>query len=464
MTRSRGIDLAIKYLETESLGDEQSNLKLRFYRGDFYRYSDGCYLKISDSEMRAGAMRFLQSYFEEMTTIHNANNVIANLQGKALVPSNLDLPILCGTTFERSENFISMRNGILDLNLLLAGQDKPMREHTPKFFSTISLPYNYDLHAKCPQWTRFLSEMLPDNERRMFLQEWFGYNLVYDTTYQTFVILFGEGANGKTVVCVVLRALLGFENVSSVGLEQFNPARTFPIASTIGKLANIVEELSEIDKVAEGILKDYISGGRITVEHKNKQPFVATPTARLTFATNVLPRFRDRSDALWRRMMPLPFDVQIIDPTKQDKNLVNPVWWERSGELPAIFNWALQGLIRLREQKRFTDPKVCVDLRLDFRRDANPAAQFLEDYCKKGSGAEIASNVLYRRYSEWMKQRNAKALGEAQFSPIVRRAYPGVSLSTNPRRQSDGTRSRVWTNLDWIDEGAANSLDKLWDK
>ena len=53
------------------------------------------------------------------------------------------------------------------------------------------------------------------------IQEWFGYNLVYDLSHQRFLIFEGEGANGKSVVCHVLRNLVGEDNVTAVPLEIF---------------------------------------------------------------------------------------------------------------------------------------------------------------------------------------------------------------------------------------------------
>ena len=45
------------------------------------------------------------------------------------------------------------------------------------------------------------------------VQEWFGYCLSVDTSFQKFLILFGDGANGKGVLLACLIALLGDQTV-----------------------------------------------------------------------------------------------------------------------------------------------------------------------------------------------------------------------------------------------------------
>ena len=91
------------------------------------------------------------------------------------------------------------------------------------------------------------------------MQEWVGYTLTPDTSQQKFLVAEGEGANGKTVFLETHTQLLGPENVSHVPLEMFG--MRFQLTSTLGKLANICSEVGEIDRVAEGTLKQFTSRG-----------------------------------------------------------------------------------------------------------------------------------------------------------------------------------------------------------
>ncbi len=324
-----------------------------------------------------------------------------------------------------------------------------LRPHSPEYFSLTIIPHQLNPATKPHLWMKFLDEMLPDKELQKFLQEWFGYNLIHDSSYHKFVLLVGEGANGKSVVCVVLRTLLGERNISSVGLEQFNPTRTFPIASMAGKLANIVEELSEFDKASEGLLKTLSSGGNITIERKHRDPFETCTHPHLTFATNILPSFRDRSDGLWRRMIVIPFTTQILDTTKQNTNLVNSNWWIESGEIVGVLNWALEGLKRLTLNKSFTVPSASEKYVEKYKNESNPTQVFIKDNCKYFKGKVISTKELYQSYSEWMRERGNYPLNEINFSREVKRVFPYAGVSKNPRHIK-GNRTRIWENLQVI--------------
>src|SRR5262249_54524254 len=150
-----------------------------------------------------------------------------------------------------------------------------------------------------------------------------------------------EGANGKSVVCAVLQGLLGEGNVSTVPLELF--ADKFRLAGTLGKLANLVAEVGELDRVAEGQLKAFVGGDAMEFERKFKAAFTARPTARLVLATNNPPAFSDKSDGIWRRMLLLEFGVQIPE-EERVAGMDSVGWWAEAGELSGVLNWALAGL------------------------------------------------------------------------------------------------------------------------
>jgi len=444
-------EIAEQFLVARGYRSEEG-LRLRFFNGDLLRYEDRKYVKAARKEIQAEVVRFLQcnDTTEKLSTIATANNIVANIEAFGLIRSNEKPPRFLSS--ESVGRLVPLSNGILNVDKFFGGSEEFLLSHTPDFFSLSCLPFPYEAGATCPAWQSFIEQMLPDREVRAFLQEWFGYNLVVDSSHQKFVLLVGDGANGKTVVCVVLRALLGNENVSAVGLEQFDAKRTFPLAAMHGKLANIVEEIGDIDRAAEGILKDIVSGGVLTIERKHQDPFEAIATARLTFATNALPRFRDRTLGLWRRMIPIPFEVQIVDPAQQNRKFVDPDWWRKSGELPGILNWSLEGIRRLTERGSFAIPKVCQEFVENYRKESNPARQFLEECCHEKEGSVVSSKNLYSTYLQHMRDIGGRPLGHPAFTKEVLRTFSRVTLSKHPQRVGPD-RTRVFEGLGLFEGG-----------
>ena len=377
------------------------------------------------------------------------SNVIAAMEGMCLVGDGQQMQSWIESELppdqpRPSNNCISLANGILDLDELLSetgDQSRILLPHSPAWFSPISLPYNFEPDAECPKWNAFMHRNLEgDWERIAVLQEWAGYLLLPDTSQQKFLFLEGEGSNGKSVYYAAIEAMLGKENVSHVPLESFG--ERFALSSTIGKLANIAADCGELDKTAEGTLKSFTAGDRMTIDRKGISPIETSPTARLMIAANNRPRFSDRSRGLWRRLMIVPFNVQITDEEKV-RGMDKPEWWQASGELPGILRWAVEGLWRLRQQGCFTRTSVGELALADYRNEVNPARAFIDAVCRVAE-SQISSAGLYSAYKSWAKENGYHPINERNFFKEVVRAFPN---SEKRRIGSDGHRSYVYFGI-----------------
>jgi P4 family phage/plasmid primase-like protien len=279
-----------------------------------------------------------------------------------------------------------------------------------------------------------------DDERIDVLQEWAGYLLLPDASQQKFLFLEGEGSNGKSVYHAAVEAMLGEQNVSHVPLESF--AERFSLYSTLGKLSNIAADCGELDKTAEGILKSFTSGDRMTFDRKGLSLVDATPTARLSIAANNRPQFKDRSSGLWRRMIVVPFRVQIEEHEKV-KGMDKPAWWDKSGELSGILNWAIAGLHRLRLQRRFTESQIGQEALEEYRNESNSARAFLKTCCR-ACDAEVQTDKLYDAYKDWCKENGYHPVNERNFGKEVKRVFPNTEKH---RRGTDGNRFHVYSGV-----------------
>lgn len=340
-----------------------------------------------------------------------------------------------------------MKNGIFSITDYINQSHDFFSKSTSDFFTFTTIPIEYKDDAECPLFLEYLNTVQPDKDIQTLLQQWLGYNLFFSNEFEKFAIFVGEGANGKSVFCKIMMAIIGTENISHISLENFDIGRTFPIASTEGKLSNISEELNEIDKTQEGLLKQFISGNSMTVERKFGQPFELIPTARLTFATNVLPRFSERTNALWRRLIIIPWEHTIPE-NKQDRRFGSITFWQESGELPGIFNWALSGLKLLIESNQFIEPKACEDLKKKYKLDSNPATQFLLDnYCFSQDETDIIpTESIYGEYKKFTEKFGYRPISASNLSKEIKKNFPSAFQPENAINQ-DGKRRRVWQKL-----------------
>jgi P4 family phage/plasmid primase-like protien len=434
---------------------------LRYWRDEWYVWKRNRYRHITERELRAKITQSIKDEFDRCyldraersktdepetarkVTQGIVSNVIQATAGMTVLSSEIELNTWLDDRSRRS--YISMENGILDLESVMADRDVGdcLLPHSPKWFSLISVPYAFDQNATCPRWLSFLQNNLEgDHERIAILQEWAGYLLLPDTGQQKFLVLEGEGANGKSVYCSAITSMLGGDNVSNIQLEVFG--ERFSRTDTLGKLANVCGDVGELDKVSEGYVKSFTSGDRMYFDRKGVQGINVTPTARLMLACNHRPRFSDRSDGVWRRMIPVPFRVQIKE-SDRVIGMDKAEWWKRSGELPGIFNWAVIGLARLRSQGRFTESHIVKKTLDDYRSEMNPARMFLMDHVEESRSGSISRSSLYSGYCRWIKENGYRPLSEKQFGREVRRIFSVVDA--RPEDKDTKKRVRVYENI-----------------
>ena len=398
---------------------------LRFYRGEWWRWQGGRYRQVDREQLMAEVTSVVKQHVDDVPLLDrygDANrvtraligNVLNALRGQLLVNQEVELPVMLDGA--PTGEYLAFANGLLNV-AEADSMTTTLRPLTAAYFSPVVFPYAYEPESEAPRWFAFLEEVLEgDRERIRLLQEWFGLMLLPDTSFHKFLVLEGEGANGKSVVLEILGAMLGEENVTHVPLGLFG--ERFQLTPTLGKLANIAPESDESERPNLGTLKQFTAGDRMYFDRKGISGIQAKPTARLVIATNNRPPFGDRSSGLWRRMLLVPFRV-TIPPDKQDRELAVKL----RGELPGILNWSLAGLKRLRAKGRFTDSKVATEALAEYRLESNPAEVFLTDFTEARHGARVGVDELFQGYRHYCKANGYVALNAQQFGKEVKKRY-----------------------------------------
>jgi P4 family phage/plasmid primase-like protien len=431
---------------------------LRAWRGDFYTWREGYYARVSDDEVKRLITHHIQTLNDAnmadtqqqiAITSQRINNVMWCLKGRIGIPEQTELNSWPDGR-ERLITTIAVNNGLVMLDS--RGSSPVMVNHTPEYFTLTKLPYDYEPAAKCELWESFLNDvMLCRSEYVLLLQQWAGYLFRSDLREQKFLLCCGEGANGKGVFFEVVGSLVGKENCSEVPLSRFS--HPFSLYGTLGKMVNMTNESSHIiSDEAETMLKSFVAGDRLTFERKFKEQVSAKPTAKVMIATNALPRFNDKTQGIWRRILLVPFE-KVIPEDQQIKDLADQL----KRELPGILNWALAGLEKLNKAGRFTIPEHSSQLTEEYRRDADPARAFLlENYTYSSNGDGIGCSALYEQYKQYCLDNGYKPMSNTTFGQQVKRAFPDVL-----RTRTGGRDSREYVYQCLVSQGAENDTDKI---
>jgi P4 family phage/plasmid primase-like protien len=317
---------------------------------------------------------------------------------------------------------LNLKNGLLDLRTLV------LRTHTPEHLCTVQLPYEYDPEARCPNFLSYLAAALPDPELRATLQEFVGYCLIPTTHLEMALFLAGPGGTGKSTFIKTLRQLVGVGNTSSVALDDL--ADKFRVGEIRDRLLNVATEVNPHKALHDARFKAFVSGDPVMGERKFEQASTFEPFARFVISANALPRVKDLSDAVFRRLLVVKFEQKFVaDPNPEadppelprDPNLEAKIRCELGG----ILNWALEGLSRLREREDFARPAKMMEYIEEYRQEQNNVLRFVSDACHMGPGYEVGCTEAYRRYGAWCKEQGEKAVPNNTFGVVVR-TVPGV--------------------------------------
>ena len=460
---------------------------LKYWKQGWYNWKDGVYEKIDTDLLLARLTAFIKIDFDashqteldkyitwrsskhysekkdkgppkvRKVTENLAKNVLSATKGIVALRSSqvMNTWITKGDT----THCVAMANGILDIGgCCEPGKIKNeisqvLSSHSSDWFSLTKLEYPFDLSANCPRWKAFMAETMDSDQTRIdLIQEWMGYLLWPSTSQQKWIIFEGEGGNGKGGCFAVVRLLLGDRNISNVTIDRFD--RPFDLCQTIGKAVNISADLGELDKVAEGNIKQFTGGDVMSFDRKNRDAVSAKPTAKLMAAWNSRPRINDRSSGMWRRMIIVPFDRKIQD-EKRIIGMDDPAYWSR--EASGIFNWSLVGLNRLLTNGRFTISPRCEAAIAEFREASNPTAMFLEDHVTLSPSSTIGSAYLYRLYREWSVSTGHSPLSETNFGREFLKKFP---TATKTRIRQPGTGIRVY---EYRGVSAENEINEIFE-
>jgi putative DNA primase/helicase len=268
---------------------------------------------------------------------------------------------------------INLQNGTFEIS----PQGRQLRPFDSSDFLTYQLPFEYNPKAKAPLFEEYLNRVLPDLECQKVLAEYLGFVFIKHGSNaikeEKALILYGTGANGKSVFFEVVNALLGEDNVSNYSLKSLTNERGEYRAKLVNKLVNYASEIN--GNLETSLFKQLVSGEPVEARLLYGQAFTMRDYAKLIFNCNELPKDVEHTNAYFRRFLIIPFDV-TIPPEEQDKSLHSKII---ENELSGVFNWVLNGLNRLLEQKKFSDCEAAQQALEQYKLESNSVQMFLSE-------------------------------------------------------------------------------------
>lgn len=291
------------------------------------------------------------------------------------------------------------------------------------------------------------------------INEWLGASLLKTRPrpMQKAMLFFGEAWTGKSATLEGLRAIWGRQCISSsvaaldtqFGLQSFERARAWAC-----------EELPFGKRMNEEVFKQIVTDEPLTINRKF-MPVLENQKLGITlgFTANHMPKIGDVSDAVWSRMILVPFNVKIKGTAQEIPNLRDKM--REPDEAAYILQCAYQGLVRLSARGQYALPQAWVTTTETIRSDQQPIAEFLRDALVEDQHKGVKSLDLLDAYKGFLASRvgaheaSADKTTTAQIIQQMNTIYPGNTAHRWSRKKITLRKGVKWsdTGLAWLDEG-----------
>ena len=346
------------------------------------------------------------------------------------------LEIICGSEAKPADaNLIAFTNGLYNI------ATRELQDFSPDVVVTNQIPWDYNPEAYSEICDRTLNKIAcQDADIRALLEEMIGYCFYRKNELSKAFICTGTKSNGKSTFLEMIQNVLGQGNYSALGLDELD--EKFSVATMAGKLANIGDDISDEFLQGRSVaqFKKLVSGNMIKAEIKNNPDiFFFKPTVKLIFSANDIPRMKDKTGAVLRRLIIVPFNATF---SKNDADYDPYIIWKLKDRsvMEYLIRIGIDGLHRVIEQNAFTSSaKVEREIK-DYEELNDPMLQFLQSI-EVDEIINHETKEIHARYQVFCHSLQVMSLGLPQFSREITRR---LGCETKDKR-INGQRCRIFT-------------------
>jgi putative DNA primase/helicase len=322
---------------------------------------------------------------------------------------------------------LNVPNGTLDLST----GDVVLQAHRREDYITHMAGVAYDEHAEAPAFRAFLDRVLPgepatdqsdplcvsardglDRSLQHFVRRCLGACLIDSVKDQAIVVFHGGGANGKSTLLNSVASVLGdycmTVAVQSLLYSEQSGSNASPDVARLAEKPRLVR-VSEPEpgaKLSEGGVKSLTGGEPIVARKLHEAPIEFQPNFKIVLSCNNRPSIRGGDDGIWRRILLVPWKVQIPPEEQREKGPALEADLKR--EAPGILNWLIEGLLDYYERGGLAPPASVTAETLAYRTDSDVIGRFISECCTKGDGLDVEGGELYDAYVIWAREEGSK--------------------------------------------------------
>lgn len=269
-----------------------------------------------------------------------------------------------------------------------------------------------------PLWTNFLDRVAAGNHDLIgFLQRYLGYCMTGHTTEHVLVFLYGTGANGKGVFINTVSKIFGtYAVVAPMELLIASDKDRHPteIAKLMGARLVTAQETQKGRGWDEAKIKNLTGGDTLTARFMRQDYFDFTTKFKLLIAGNHKPTLRSVDEAIRRRVLLVPFTVQIPE-HERDRELTHKL----EGEWPAILRWMIDGCLEWRKDG-LKVPTIVRDATNAYFSDEDTLGEWIGECVETNLGrTSTRTRELFISWNTWCESRKLRPGTEKSFAESI---------------------------------------------
>jgi P4 family phage/plasmid primase-like protien len=290
------------------------------------------------------------------------------------------------------KHWINFRNGFFDV------REWKMYPHSPDYYSINQMPHEFNPDAEVygEVTQKFIEYTIPDESDRQMMWEFYGYCMTVDCSLQKFLIFKGQGGTGKSKLIHIVEEMVGYENRSSISMQQLNE-RFYP-AMLLGKTLNACADIpSKAMEAVDGI-KKATGEDSLFAERKGKDGFSFNSYAKLIFSANEIPiNIEEKSEALYRRMM-------IIKVERKPETINVSLQSELDKEIDYSIMTACKALREMYQRGKFSESTNSRSNVKELHMEADSVTAFLFEKTKDVKDKYTKSATLFEEYKKYCEE------------------------------------------------------------
>ena len=292
------------------------------------------------------------------------------------------------------------------------------------------------------RWQKFLTEVLPGEDVRAYLQRLVGLALLGRVAEHLLPILTGTGANGKgTWYKALLYALGDYAGTAEPDLFM-NRQGAHPTGEMdlMGMRFIVVSESQKGRDLDEAKMKRLTGGDTVRARRMHKDFIEFEPSHLAILITNHLPKVSGDDLATWRRLRVIPFDV-VIPPENRDPHLDEQL----EIDADAVLAWALAGWRDyVAREEKLDEPDAVLVATDTYRKDSDTVERFIAEECVTTSAAlKATTSQLYEKWRPWAAADGAPELSLKAFGQALDRHGYTAGKPVNGKRWREGIGPKV---------------------